>query len=268
MVRQELRALTSNRTFVVLAIGAGLHIAFRFLQVVVFDIAATKASLAFIMVLREFTAFHVGPRLFMDFLRGQGPIVFLMSIIAGAGMICDDFRNNLMEVYFSKPLTWRGYVLGRVTALVLVGLALTAAPGVLLVVVHNLLAPGWETLSSTYWWPLSIVLFSCVIVLPCVFGVLASSALFSSRRYASIAVFMVLFANLMCGSILPELLRRPNLHIVALPLAINCLGEQLFPTRAAAITLPWGWSALYVGMVCAGALAIICWRVRRAEVAA
>ena len=71
-------------------------------------------------------------------------LVFITIIDAGSGLICNDFRNNLMEVYFSKPLNWRDYVMGKVMTLVTIGMALSAIPTLFMALLHVLFVPTLE----------------------------------------------------------------------------------------------------------------------------
>ena len=268
MVQQEIRVLFKIRVFVVLLILGYLNFVLRLMQVVTFDTLASNPNNPVTVAFRNISMLAVNATMFFDFLRMQGPILFLVMILAGAGMICDDFRNNLTEIYFSKPLSWRGYVAGKVMTLLFLGLALTAVPGLLLVVLHNLLAPGLKTMQDTWWVVPSIVAFSFLLVVPCALGVLASSAMFRSQVMAGITIFMVLFADMAVGNILPELLHKPNYRVLAFPLAVNRVGEYLFKSRRLLFELPWGWSLLYVAAASAVMLWIVCRKARRAEVAA
>jgi ABC-type transport system involved in multi-copper enzyme maturation permease subunit len=268
MVQQELRVIARSRLFLALVILECLHVFFRLLQIFTYDTLNSSPASPLTQAFRQIALLSVNSTTFLDFIRLQTGLVFLATILAGAGMICNDYKNNLMEIYFSKPLTWRDYVLGKFTALILVGLGFTAFPGLLLLAAHNVLSASLATLQDTYWLAYAIAGFSLVLVVPCALGVLACSALTSSQRYASIAVFMTLFGDLVIGRLLPELLHNRDYNIVAFPLAINRIGESLFRERHPLFELSWTWSALFVGVVCAGALAIVCRAVRRAEIAA
>lgn len=268
IIKQELRILFGVRPFIVLLIMGYMHVCFRILQVVAYDTLASNPNNPLASTLRSVTMLAVNDTMFFDFLRLQASIVFLTTILAGAGMICDDFRNNLMEVYFSKPITWRDYALGKIMTLVLIGLAFTAVPALFLVILHNALAPSWATFQATYWLPPAILLFSLTLVVPCALGVLASSALFSSQRYAAIGVFMVLVGDLVMGQILADVLHQPNYRIIAFPLAIHRVGEELFQQRRPMFDLSWEWSAVFVAAVCLVSMWIVCRKTRRAEVAA
>jgi len=253
--------------FVGLIILGYVHVCIRILQVVAFDTLNSSPRNPITEVLRQVEMFTVKGSTFFDFLRMQSGMVFLAAILAGAGMICDDHKNNLMEVYFSKPMTWRDYALGKIMTLVIIGLGFTAVPGIILVLLHNMLAANLDTLRETYWLPVSITVFSLALVVPCALGVLACSALSSSQRYASIAVFMVLFGDMTIGSVLPELLHKQGYAVIAFPLAINRIGELLFDVKRPTFVFSWQWSAVYIAVVCAICLWLICSKVRRSEIA-
>jgi len=268
VVQQELRVLNRNRVFLGLVILGYFHVFFRVLQVMAADMIMADPHNPLTAHLRQVAILSVDKRMIFDFLRLQGPMVFLTSIYVGAGLICEDSRNNLMEVYFSKPLRWLDYVAGKIVAVVLVGLVFTAAPALLLTGLHVFLVPEWDVLRTVYWWPLSIVAFSLLLAVPCALGVLASSALSGTRRFASIAVFIVLFTNLVIGRSLPLLMQERAYAIVAFPLALNRLGEALFARPRALFDLSLEWSTVYVAVVCLVMLWIVCRKVRREEVAA
>jgi len=267
VARQELRILMGQRAFLFIGVAGYLHVCLRLLQLIIVDMMANTGGNMLLNEMRNISAMNVDAEMFFTFLRLQMGVVFLSCIYAGSGAICDDFSNNLMEVYFSKPLNWRDYALGKFTALLAVGLAFTAIPGVLLVALHNLFVPSWATVQETYWWALSIVAFSLVLVVPCVLGVLASSALFASRRFASIAVFMVVVGNLVVGRMLSEMLYKPQVAVIAFPAAVNRIGESLFRQRRIIFNFPVHWAWIYVGVVCAVGLLVVCLKVLRAEVA-
>ncbi len=268
MVKQEVRVLFTARPFVVLLIAAVLHFSFRVFQIVAYDMLSSNPNNPITQALQNVQMMVVSEATFFDYLRIQSPLVFLICLYAGSGMICNDFGDNLMEIYFSKPLTRRDYILGKSMTLVLLGLFLTAVPCCVLVLLHNLLAPGWDTIKETYFLPWSIFWFSLALVVPCALCVLASSAMFKSQRFASISLFMVLFGDLTLGKMLPELLSNNNYYILAFPLAVNRIGEHLFHQRRTLFDLNWQWSALFVVLVSGAALWIIARRIKRAERAA
>lgn len=268
VIKQEIRVLTGNRWFLGLVLVGYLQVLLRLFQIIAVDTVVGGPNNPVVMAIRNLSNLAINSTMFFDFIRLQGPIVFLTTIFAGSGMISTDFQNNLTEVYFSKPLRWPDYVLGKVIALTLIGLGFTAFPGIILLILHNILAPGWETFNTTYWLAPAILAFSCVLVVPCALGVLASSSIFTAQRYAAVAIFALLFCDLVIGRALPELMHERNFAIIAFPLAINRIGESIFAQRRPLFDLSWPWSALFAVTVCLVCLIIICAKARRAEVAA
>lgn len=268
IVRQELRVLFSTRSFLFLLGLGGAHIVLRLFQIVACDVIAANPNSPFAQLATRFPL-SVNENLFFQFLTAQSTLLFWIMLLAGSGMICNDIHNNLMEVYFSKPITWRDYALGKIMTLVLVGLLLTAVPGVVLVFLHNLLAPGWETLKTSYPWPLSIMVYSFLIVIPCSLVVLAGSALLKNQRTAAIVVLVLVFFNLAAANtISDDLMDDDRYNLIGVPLAVFHLGSDLFHQRDRLYDLPWYWSALVVAGASLVMLGLICRKVHRCEVEA
>ncbi len=268
IVEQEIKTLAKFRVFKALVLIACLHIILRMLQIVAYDVLAQDPNHPLQIVFANLDIAYIGPNTFFSFLYLQTTVTFIVLLYAGAGMICNDFKNNLMEVYFSKPLTWLDYSLGKTMTLVLLGLSITAVPGVLMVLLHNLLLPGMHTLSASWWWPLSIIAYSTLVVVPMALCILACSSLLPSQNYAAIAVIMALVANSSLGGLLAGMLHQRNYLAVSFPLALRRIGETVFRDNRILFTLSWHWCFLYVLVVCAIALVIVLRKVRRAEIAA
>lgn len=264
---QELRGLFRSWVFRGLFGIAMLNVLGRVIQILIFDIIAANPDNPAILTLKNADVLVIEGKLFLNFIRSQGPIVFITTILVGSGMICNDVRNNLLEIYFSKPITWRDYVLGKSMALIAVGLLMTAVPVLAMILLHNLFLPGWETLAMSWEWALSGMIFSLAVVVPCALCVLASSALFQSQRFAAIAIFMLLLANSTIGAVIPGILRERDLAILAYPVAVDHIGEHVFEVQRMLVSLHWRYSFVYLTVVCLVALFIVCRKVRRAEIA-
>jgi hypothetical protein len=269
IVEQELRVLVKTRPFLLLVLVAMLHIMVRLLQVVACDVIMQDPNNPLTPLLKTVQGIMVSERMFFDFLWLQGPVLFIVCLYAGSGMICNDVRNNLLEVYFSKPIRWYDYALGKIITLGLIGLCLTAVPGLLLVILHNLLIPGdnWQTLFATYWWPAAILGFSLILILPCVLVILACSALLPSQNFSAIAVVMVLMANSAMGGLLAVLLQERNYLLISFPMAMHRVGQHFFNDRRLIFDLRWEWAMLFVTVVCLWGAWVVFRRARRAEIA-
>ena len=267
IVGQELRVLLSRRMFIFLVLLGNFHVVLRILQVFVIDVLSKQRFGAFGNIFAGAQFEETGAWIYFDFLRMQSPLVFITLIYAGSGLICNDFRNNLMEVYFSKPLNWRDYVMGKVMTLVTIGMALSAIPALFMALLHVLFVPTLEELGKTLVLVLPTIGFSLIFVLSFSLAILASSSLINSSRFASIAIFLLGFVDITIGVLLAVLTREQNYLALAFPVSLNHLGELMF--REARydnpIDVAWPWPTLFVLIVCGASLAIICKKVRRAE---
>lgn len=262
---QEMRVLLKRRMFIFLALLGNFHMVVRILWIYVLDVSSRQPGGLFSSPELQFE--NVGAWVYFDFLRFQSPLIFLTLIYAGAGLICNDFRNNLVDVYFSKPINWRDYVVGKVMSMVTVGLSLTAAPALVMAATHVLFTPSMSSLKDSLANVLPIVVFSLLMVGSFSLVILASSALVESGKFAGVAVFLVTFVNIFAAVLIAGLLQNENYLALAFPASLNNLGERLFEDHRFPnpIDVPWQWSAAYVAAVCAVALAIVCRKARRAE---
>lgn len=267
IIQQELRVLIKSKFFLIMMLFALLHVIMRLMQITAYDVIAQDPNSPLALAFNQIADLAVNNLLFFDFVRIQGPVVFLVVLFAGSGMICNDFNNNLVEVYFAKPITWKDYAMGKIGTLLFIGLGLTAIPGILLVGVHNMLLPGMETIKESWWWIIAIIGFSLMIVVPCITAVLASSALIKSKNFAAIAIFMLLMANSAMGVTLGGVLKNNNYFVWAFPMTLNRLGQVMFKDVREPFQTHWGWSLLLVSTVSVVSTMIVCLKIRRAEVA-
>lgn len=270
IVEQELRLLIRSWPFRILMLLGLVHFLFYFLVVVLYDFSRTNESLfnqANLQFLSRSSMFRVDERLFYMFLNFQSGLVFLAMLYAGSGMICNDYSNNLMEVYFAKPLTWRDYAMGKIIAVFFVGLGFTALPAITLVGLHNGLIATWEEWNLSSWWMGASLGYSLAIVVPGALGILAASALTRSQRYAAIGVFMIVMASSAMAGVLAHMLRDANYFLLSIPICVDRVGQGFFDRRNPFPRVPWENAAFVLTFVSLAALGIILRKVRRAEVA-
>lgn len=267
VAEQELLVLARARVFLLLLLVALLHCILRLLQVVAYDVVIQDPNNPLTPLLNQLKTLMVSEQMFFDFLRIQTPLVFLICLYAGSGMVCNDFTNNLMEVYFSKPIRWYDYVIGKVLSLTIVGLSITALPAIFLVILHNLFMPSMKVLTETWFWPVSILLFSLVIVMPMALSIPAASALLRSQNYAAIVIVMLPVAGSAMAGVLAAVLQERNYLIISFPMAVNRVGQQFFHDRHLLFDADWKWSLLFVTATCLVCLWIVVHKVRRAELA-
>ena len=267
IVAQDLRVLFSKRMFLLTVLAGELTFIFFLFRIMSHDVIRTNPTNPIAIAFRNMSMLDVNSKTFFDFVRLQSTMVFFLTIYAGASMIADDFRNNLMDVYFSKPLRWYDYVSGKIITLLLLSLSQTAVPGVMLVVFHNLFAPSMERLHATWWFVGAITEFSILMSVPCALAMLACSSLFRRGADASVAFVLIVVLNAIAGSIMQDLLKVPNYGLVSALDAVNYLGESMFSLRHHIYTLHWTIPAACIAIFSLLCLWVVCRRVKRAEVA-
>lgn len=268
MVRQELRVLFSRRMFIFLILLGNFHFALRILQVFVLDVLSKQQEGFFGQAFGGDVMMETGAWVYFDFMRMQSPLIFVTLIYAGSGLICNDVRNNLMEIYFSKPLNWRDYVMGKVGTLVAIGMALSCLPVLFLGFLHVLFLPTASALRETLALTVPSIAFPLVMVLSFALPILACSALIGSSRFAAVTIYLLAFMNLAIGVLFALLIGDVNFLALAFPVSLNDVGELMFHDARFdnPVDIPWVLSVSYVAVLCLGTLTIICAKIRQAEV--
>lgn len=267
IVSQEIRVLLARRMFIFLVLLGNFHLLLRLIQIYTIDVASKYPGAPMSGMFTDLQFEQFGAWVYFDFLRFQSPLIFLTLIYAGSGLICNDFRNNLVDIYFSKPINWRDYVAGKVMSLVTIGLLLTAFPALVMVGVHSLFDPTLSTLRDSVAHTVPIIVYSIMLVGSFALVILASSSLIDSGKFAGVAVFMLTLVNAFASVLIAQLLQDPDYLAFAFPVSLNNIGESIFhDTRFPnPVEIAWPWSAAYVALVCGVSLAIVSWKVRRAE---
>lgn len=267
IVGQELRVLLARRMFIFLVLLGNFHFFLRLLQLYLLDVVSGNPTGPFADAISEMPLEETGAWVYFDFLRMQSPLIFLTLIYAGSGMICNDFRNNLVDVYFSKPINWKDYVLGKVGALVTIGMSLTALPGLFMALTHVIFKPEMSALRESLSLAPAIVGFSLMLVGTASLGILASSCLINSSRFAAVTVFMLTLINTAFAAILAGITEAQNYLALSIAVSANNVGEFMFQEHRYEnpVDVWWGWSAAYIAVVAAVAAIIVCRKARRAE---
>ncbi|HBP20367.1 MAG TPA: hypothetical protein DEA08_21570 [Planctomycetes bacterium] len=263
VVRRELRQLWEQKPFKILLIVALFPAVVHLLQIYSVNKIAAEPNGDLARALNH-VALSIDAEFFFRFLYVQTYFVFVLLLYASSGLICDDVRLNLAEVYFSKPLTTRDYLLGKVTTVVGLGLAYTVLPALFLFASHAMMVPESSFLRDHWWVPLSALGYGCLIVLPTVLVTLACSSLTSSRRYAAAALITLLAANALIAELLSDVLNRRAVNVISIPQSILSVGEALFGVERY-LPLDWSWPLGVVTAVTTVGLVVLTRRIQRVE---
>jgi ABC-type transport system involved in multi-copper enzyme maturation permease subunit len=188
---------------------------------------------------------EVNPAYFKTYLSGDF-LLFMMvmiMVVSGAGLISDDLKHNSLQLYFARPLSKSGYLLGKANVIVFFLLLLTLVPGLVFIIFKLLFAGDFRFLASYPWLPLSLIGYSLFVTgFFCSYTLLFSS-LSKNRRYVSILIFAVyLFSDILFGFFY-ENYKNPAFALLSLKANLQQVGSWFFRLKPA-YAVPWYWSLL------------------------
>jgi ABC-type transport system involved in multi-copper enzyme maturation permease subunit len=209
----------------------------------------------------------VNPKFFMDFLT-NGFLVFIIVMVlvfAGAGLIADDLKHNSLQIYFSRPLRKKDYLLGKMAVVFFFILAVTLVPGLLVYIFKLIFAGSFKFFLSYPWLVLSIVGFSAFLAVFFAFYTLLLSSLSKNSRYVMVLVFMIyIFSDVFFG-ILQSIFRTPYMALFSIRANIDQVGALAFAQKPVH-PIPVLWSCLVLGGICALSALVLNRKIRGVEV--
>jgi len=196
------------------------------------------------------------------------PVLFLMiamMVFAGSGLVADDLKHNSLQIYFSRPLRKKDYLLGKMAVVFFFILAVTLVPGLLVYIFKLIFAGSFKFFLSYPWLVLSIVGFSAFLAVFFAFYTLLLSALSKNSRYVMILVFMIyLFSDVLYG-ILQSIFRTPYMALFSIRANIDQVGALIFAQKPV-YHVPALWSCLLLGGICALSALVLSRKIRGVEV--
>ncbi|MBE0711928.1 MAG: ABC transporter permease subunit, partial [Candidatus Aminicenantes bacterium] len=121
---------------------------------------------------------NINPKYFKTIFTSEGLLFLIILVLsfAGAGLIADDLKHNSLQLYFSRPLGKRDYLLGKMSVVFFFVLILTAVPGLVLFIFKMIFAGSFKFFLEYPWLPLSILGYSALLAVFFAFYVLLLSA--------------------------------------------------------------------------------------------
>ena len=214
-------------------------------------------------------SFDIDNEFFQKFLFRIIPVpssflIALLAIFGGSGLIATDLKNNALSLYLSKPISWIDYLIGKFAAIGILLGCLTLVPGLLLFLEHVLLTDT-AFLKENYWIPLSIIVYSVIIMISSSLLMLLFSSLTSNPRYAIIGFCAVWFGSPVIYEILKAITRTSKMALVSLWAHYDILGTVLF-SGSHDYAVHWGWALLVQIALIALCLFVLHRRIRAVEI--
>jgi ABC-type transport system involved in multi-copper enzyme maturation permease subunit len=209
----------------------------------------------------------IDPGYFKIFMTNASALFALLVVLvfAGAGLIADDLKHSSLQLYFSRPLRKRDYLVGKMAVIAFFVLVLTALPYLVLVVFKLIFAGNLKFLAEYPWLPLSILGYAGLLTVFFAFYFLLLSASSRSTRYVTILIFTTyLFSDALAG-ILHQIFRTPFMWLFSVRANLQQAGAFLFGVKLP-YACPAAWSFAVLAGVCALSAAVLSRKVRGVEV--
>lgn len=189
----------------------------------------------------------------------------LMLVFAGSGLIADDLKHNSLQIYFSRPLRKKDYLLGKMAVVFFFILAVTLVPSLLVFSFKLIFAGSFKFFLAYPWLLLSIAGFSAFLAVFFAFYTLLLSALSKNSRYVMILVFLVyLFSDIFFG-ILQSIFRTPYMALFSIRANIDQVGALVFAQKPPH-AIPVLWSFVVLGGICGLSALVLHRKIRGVEV--
>jgi hypothetical protein len=264
---QELRIAMTSRLFKFLMLLALLPFLIFFVMVLSINAALSNPDSLAGAVLEETRIIQVDALFFWRYLRLCTPLVVLFTLAVGSGVICNDLRNNLLEIYFAKPLTSLDYFLGKLAAVLFFPLTITVVPSLLFFGLHLMVTPGnrSEFLQEYAYLLLAMPAYALTMALPPATLAMLCSALSHSTRFAAVAFIAFIFMSRALAEFTAEITQRPNLRLWGAGPSTEVLGSMLM-LKTVPEGIYWPYAVLMLSAWCLIAAGLTFYRVRAVEV--
>ena len=204
---------------------------------------------------------------FRSFFELQGLFVFVMTVYVGAGLIATDRRVHALQIYLAKPLTRTEYIAGKFAILLVVLLAVTWLPAMLLLVVQVMFAGSLDFLSQNLFVIPAITCYGVLYASTASLAMLALSSLSTSARFAGVLYAGALLFTQAMFDVFRGATGSTALSWVSFRANLSQVGDIIFQMSPRYDT-PWVVSLAVIGCVIAASLWVLERRVRAVEVVA
>src|SRR5215475_5434186 len=163
---------------------------------------------------------------FFIFICIQTFLAFIFTVIIGPVLISRDLANNALPLYLSRPFTRFEYIIGKMSALLILLSLITWDPGLLLFLFNSYLeGGGWM---FDHLWIANAIFtlsFSSLAILSLL--AMAFSAWIKWRTAASAALFAIILIPMPIGAVIEEIFKTNKGFMLSLMMAFIGLAKHL-----------------------------------------
>lgn len=217
----------------------------------------------------------VGAALADAFTQVEGQIVnlldgtrfFTLMVLGwyGAGLVADDRRLKAHLLYFARPVTQLGYVLGKLLVVGAYGCLAIVVPATLVLLVAAFSSPDWSFLKERGWSVLAVEAYALTWVLLHSLVILAISSLVTRKNHALVAAVGLFVLTSAVAEFLAEVLDDSRWRLLSSFGNFDALASAWLDLRRADTDWPIGQTYLVLAGVALLALGVLWRQVRKME---
>ncbi len=192
-------------------------------------------------------------------------MMVMILVLCGAGLISDDLKHNSLQLYFSRPIKKKDYVLGKASVIAFFLLILTMVPGMVFLILKIIFSGSFQFLAKYPWLPLSVIGYSLFLTTFFTFLVLSISSINKNRRYVAILIFgLYIFSDILFG-IFYGIFHSRYFSLLSIKVNLQQVGAVFFG-QTPKYDIPWIFSFLILSAVCVLASIVLNRRIKGVEV--
>ena len=248
ITREGLRIILRRKLFLIFIL-APAAISYLVHGVIIYVVTAYKGTI-------PIGSLNIDAKFFFNFFNWQTFYVAMICVFGGSGLIANDLKNNALQLYFSKSLTRRDYLVGKVAVIMVLMGFVTLVPGTLLFIENAVLSEDLTFLKEEFWIFGSIVIYYLILALTTGFLILGLSSATKNNRYAAISFAAILIGTPIFSQVLSEGFELKWAVFTSYWSNMEILGRQVFglPGKHG-----WYWSML----IFLGIIGVCTWIMRR-----
>lgn len=210
---------------------------------------------------------NVGPGYFSTYFTLPFLLFMILLVLAygAGGLIADDLKHSSLQLYFSRPLSKKDYLIGKMSVIAFFVLLYTAAAGLLLVIFKLIFAGSFKFFLQYPWLPLSILAVAALLTVFFSFYILLLSSVSKNIRYAIVLIFGSYFFSSILAVMLKGIFQTPYMFLFSISVNLQQAGAFLFGQKLPK-DVPAVWSFAVLAAICVLSAVVINRKTRSVEV--
>jgi ABC-type transport system involved in multi-copper enzyme maturation permease subunit len=190
---------------------------------------------------------------------------FFIAVLVAGPALADDLKGGGLNFHFTRPVTHRDYVIGKILPTTLAIAALALIPALMLGLMRLALSPQWEPLSTPLLTLSKGLLFSAVAAVSLSVPAVALSSLTVRRGIARTLWALLYWIPPAVGGALMGITKDRKYLVISLNGGLESIKDRLFGSDKQQLAEHWQLAVLILAAHVAVGLFLVYYRVRQGE---